>query len=290
MKHRKLPDPPELRMILEDESPSGISEASELGGGPLDPAKVREHLLSLAKMFTESKSTRHTDSNVHGDISKLLELTSPAGDVIDLRMVPTEQIRNIRELLIERKQVGHIDRIYPVVQVVNVTPRIIELLRRNPEDLRHLSPEQFERLVADRLVKMGFDVYQTGVVNTPDGGVDLIATPKQRGVGSYLLATQVKHHRTGRPTTRAEVDRLLAWKDSFFRLGLMVTNTRFTQPARWIAEQPSHRNFMRLRDFGDLKRWICDNFTDEADWSELPETIQLAPGVVIKIPKARKPE
>ena len=176
-----------------------------------------------------------------------------------------------------------------IVQVVNATPELIKLLRRNPENLRQLTPEAFEHLVADRLDRMGFDVALTGGVNTCDGGIDIIATPKQRNAASFLLAAQVKHHSTGQPATRADVDRLLAWKDSVFRLGLIVTNTRFTASARWVAERNTNRAFLRLREFADLKRWLYDNFSDNEDWSEIPTSIELAPGIVVQVPKLYLP-
>ena len=173
------------------------------------------------------------------------------------------------------------------IELVDVTPSLIQLLRENPQNLAQLSPMQFEHLVANRLDRMGFDVVLTGGLNTRDGGIDLVATPKERSLASFLLATQIKHHRTNQPTTREHVDRLLAWKDSIFRMGLIVTNTRFTEDAKWIAAK--NTNFIRLREFGDLTRWLHDNFRDAADWSELPGSIELAPGIVVQIPRPRLP-
>lgn len=152
--------------------------------------------------------------------------------------------------------------------------------------MANLSPDDFERFVAGRLERMGYDVTLTGRMSQRDGGIDLIAVPKLRTVGAYLLAGQMKHHRTGARTGRVAVDRLLAWKDSPFRLALLVTNTDFTADALWLAERQENRGFLRLRGFGDLKRWIQDDFTSDQDWREIPEAIQLAPGVSIRIPRA----
>jgi hypothetical protein len=33
----------------------------------------------------------------------------------------------------------------------------------------------------------------------------------------------------------------------------------------------------------DLKRWIDSNFTDEAEWREMPTAIELCPGVTIDL-------
>jgi hypothetical protein len=66
-----------------------------------------------------------------------------------------------------------------------------------------------------------------------------------------------------------------------FHIGMVVTNTSFTADARWYAEnQPA---IIRLRDMEDLKRWIDSNFTDEAEWREMPAAIELCPGVTIDL-------
>jgi transcriptional regulator with XRE-family HTH domain len=175
----------------------------------------------------------------------------------------------------------------PQVSFLDVTPQLLVLLRDNPEELRNLSPERFEHVVAERIDRMGYDVRLTGRTNRRDGGIDLIAVPKIRTVGSFLMAAQIKHHRSDRTTGRPDVDRLLAWKDSLIRIGLMVTNTSFSQDARWLADQVNNRAFLRLRDFEDLKRWLRGQFDSELDWRELPDVISLAPGITVEVPKAR---
>jgi hypothetical protein len=35
----------------------------------------------------------------------------------------------------------------------------------------------------------------------------------------------------------------------------------------------------------DLKRWIASNFTDEAEWREMPVVLELSPGVTIDLSK-----
>lgn len=175
----------------------------------------------------------------------------------------------------------------PQVSYLDVTPQLIELIRDNPDELRNLSPERFEHLIAQRFDRMGYDVQLTGATTRRDGGIDLIAVPKVKTVGSFLMAVQVKHHRTNRTTGRADVDRMLAWKDSPFRVGVMVTNTTFSHDAKWLAEQANHKAFLRLRDFEDLKRWLRDQFDSEFDWREIPDVISLAPGITVPVPKGR---
>jgi transcriptional regulator with XRE-family HTH domain len=171
------------------------------------------------------------------------------------------------------------------VEVVDITSTILPILHDDPRKLALLSPEQFERFVAERLDRMGYDTTLSGPTTLKDGGIDLIAVPRVRTVGCFLLAGQVKHHRAGARTGRAAVDRLLAWEASAFRLGLLVTNTEFTKDALWVAGLEQHRSFLRLRDFNDLKRWIQDDFSSDRDWREIPETIDVAPGIAIQVPR-----
>jgi hypothetical protein len=174
-----------------------------------------------------------------------------------------------------------------IITVADATPHLLELLRRDPGRLSELSAEQFELLVAERLDRMGYAVQRTGATNLKDGGIDIIAMPKTADVASVLLAVQVKHHRGARPTGRDAVDRLLAWQNTAFRLGMLVTNTRFTRDAVWTASQDPGRHFLRLRDFVDLTRWLRGVFNSELDWREIPDSVELAPGVSVHIPKAR---
>ncbi len=127
----------------------------------------------------------------------------------------------------------------------------------------------------------------TGATNRKDGGIDLIAVPKSLSVGSVVIAGQMKHHRADHKTGREAVDRLLSWKDSSFGVGMLVTNTAFTKDAIWTAQHERNARFLRLRDFTDLKRWLQDQWSNEEDWREIPDRIELAPGVVIEIPKPR---
>jgi hypothetical protein len=174
-----------------------------------------------------------------------------------------------------------------LVRVVDFSPELVRFLQEDPGRLRSLTADQFERFVAERLDRMGYNVTLTGATNRNDGGIDLIAVPKLASVGSVVIAGQMKHHSGDQRTGRDAIDRLLAWKDSYFGVGLLVTNTSFTKDAVWTAQQERNARFLRLRDFTDLKRWLEDRFGEENDWREIPDRIELAPGVVIEIPRPR---
>jgi hypothetical protein len=67
--------------------------------------------------------------------------------------------------------------------------------------------------------------------------------------------------------------------------GVLVTNTSFTVDADWVA---SRIGSIPLRDFSDVHRWIHGRFIDSQDWRELPDEIELCPGVRVRIPKPTK--
>jgi hypothetical protein len=66
-----------------------------------------------------------------------------------------------------------------------------------------------------------------------------------------------------------------------FNAGLLVTNTAFTPDAEWFARE--HARLLRLRGFSDIGRWLELDFSDDAEWREIPREIEVCPGVVIPI-------
>src|SRR5262249_3947748 len=151
---------------------------------------------------------------------------------------------------------------------------------------RRLRPDQFESFVANRLDRMGYKVTLTGPTNRKDGGIDIIAT-KDLPIGSHVLAAQVKHHRGDQKTGVETLERRAYWKKPPFTAGLLVTNTAFTVDAIKAAAYANHGSFFSLRDFNDLKGWLQDQYGSPEDWREIPDQIELAPGLFVSIPKPR---
>ena len=114
-------------------------------------------------------------------------------------------------------------------------------------------------------------------------GVDLLFWPRTTSTFPFLGAAQVKHHRnlnaTERPATVREFSGTLAGHP--FNAGLLVTNTSFSPDAKWFAREDA--KLMKLRDCSDIRRWLLDDFTDEAEWREIPPSTELCPGVVARI-------
>lgn len=171
-----------------------------------------------------------------------------------------------------------------IITVVDPIPDLLHGLRNFPENPYALDPAGFERVIASLLDQMGFDVRLTGHVYQRDGGIDLIAVPKGMTVAPFVLGAQMKYHSQNTLTERDVVDRMLSWKESVLRLGLIVTNTGFTADAIWASARVENRAFLRLRDLSDIKRWIRGDVPSLEDWRELPGEIELAPGITVAIP------
>jgi len=160
----------------------------------------------------------------------------------------------------------------------------LALFADEPERLLQLTPEQFQFLIANRLDDFGLEVTIVGDVYRKDGGIDIIAVP--RNGFPFLLAVQSKHHRRNRKTPVSDVRDLngvMQSANSIFHIGMIVTNTSFTADAQWFAENNSR--LIRLRDGRDLCRWMRRDFINDAEYREIPDEITVAPGVTIAIPK-----
>lgn len=174
------------------------------------------------------------------------------------------------------------------VHVVNITSDILKVLETNPDEVYRLTPETFEEFICERLQAMGYGVNQVGGHSfRKDGGIDIVAWPEQAEF-PFLMAIQVKHHRSPEyKTGPGPVRELLGVVRNFpFNIGVLVTNTTFTPDAKWAAEQQSF--LMRLRDISDIRRWLKNDFLDEYDWREVPTEIVVCPDVVIRLPKSPK--
>lgn len=175
-----------------------------------------------------------------------------------------------------------------IVQLVDASPQIIEMLKKDYSYIFQINPDEFELLVCEFLSRMDLEVKRIKSVYSRDGGIDIIAWPRDSKF-PYLLATQVKHHRdpirrTG-PAPVRELQGIISCKP--FQSGLLVTNTSFTPDAKWFAANKSY--LIRLRDMNDLKKWIWNNYSDPLNMRDIPSKIELAPNLIVDIPRIIRP-
>jgi hypothetical protein len=161
---------------------------------------------------------------------------------------------------------------------------LVARIFRTPEDIFRISPEEFEQLVMDRLAAMRYVVKQVGKTNQPDGGIDIVFSPRPGDGLPFLGAVQVKHH--ARPDLRSGVEvvhsmvGVLERHRGKFNLGMVVTNTSFTQEAQWFVEPL--QLFLRLRDGSDVRRWVAGDFANPRERREFPTSIELTSKLILE--------
>lgn len=169
------------------------------------------------------------------------------------------------------------------VELIGISAVLLNHLANEPSLLYRISPEEFEELVCDRLFAMGLEPRRVGATNRKDGGVDIVFWPRLVGAFPFLGAAQVKHHRN--PSTKEGPGTVRDFAGTVaghsFNAGLLVTNTSFSPDAEWFAREKA--KLLRLRSLTDIRRWLLNNFSDEAEWREIPSSIELCPGVTIKL-------
>ncbi len=169
------------------------------------------------------------------------------------------------------------------IEVVGIGRSLSESISAEPALIHSLSPEEFEGFICERLYAMGFEPKQIGKTYQADGGIDIVFWPRGSSSFPFLGAAQVKHHRS--PTIKEGPATVREFVGSIsgrpFSAGIIVTNTSFSPTAEWFARQQG--GLIRLRGFEDICRWIENNFSADAEWREIPPTIELAPGVLVKI-------
>lgn len=170
-----------------------------------------------------------------------------------------------------------------IVTLTDFSDEFLAWLLEDVERLKSLSPEKFQLFIADRLECFGLQAQIVGDVCRKDGGVDIVAYPEGSAV-PFLIGVQAAHHRTNRKTPVGKVrdfHGVLASSNSPFHIGMIVTNTSFTPDAEWFAQ--NNQKLLRLRDLQDLKRWLREDFVNEHEWREIPDQIELAPGIRIRV-------
>lgn len=176
----------------------------------------------------------------------------------------------------------------PKVELVTgITATIINRILRDPKELYKLSPDKFEEVVIDRLEAMGYEVTKVGETYQPDGGVDIIIRAKSGF--PCCGAVQVKHHQRSALKTPVDVIQrmlgVLSQHSEKFNMGLIVTNTSYTNPGEFVLARLGQH--LLLRDGKDVHRWIRGDFNIEDEQREVPQRIQLTPHLTVDLTKKK---
>lgn len=156
-------------------------------------------------------------------------------------------------------------------------------LQRHPEEIQRLKPQAFEELLEDLFLARGYNVQRTGRANRADGGIDMVLTPEDPASIPYVIAVQAKHRSTKSKIGSVMVRELAGAVGALpVNIALLVSNAKFTTSAAWEAQRS--KPLIRLVSLEQLKEWIAGNFVAGVDWAEIPRSIEVAPGHIIKVP------
>jgi len=169
------------------------------------------------------------------------------------------------------------------VELIGIGGQLSRFLEADPSRVHGLSPRQFQEFLCEQLDAMGFEPRQVGDTYQKDGGVDILFWPREKRGFPFLGAVQAKHHqhpsRKEGPSAVRDFAGVVAGHP--INIGVMVTNTSFTADAIWFARNKAP--LLRLRDFTDIRRWLAGNFSAAEEWRDLPDSIELCPGMVVPI-------
>jgi HJR/Mrr/RecB family endonuclease len=136
------------------------------------------------------------------------------------------------------------------IRIVNSD--ILKFLKRRPEDMYNLTSRQFEEMVAELMIKRGYNVEITK--ETRDGGKDLIIA-NQTDIGNFMYYLECKKYSPNNPVG-VNLVRELAGTVSVDRVtaGILVTSSYFSPDAIQFSEKIKHQ--MSLVDYIKLKEWL----------------------------------
>lgn len=215
------------------------------------PGSAIARLLRRAGL-TESGSERATQM-IESNLSGHPLIVSTIGQLI-ARNVPIDQIVNDLQSF---EHVGvRADADRSATQLVEAaasqSDRLFELVQRQPRLLHTLTAREFEEIVAEMFTRDGFGVTLTPIAR--DGGKDIYAAKKDQ-LGSLLYVVECKKYSPDRPVGVGVVRSLhgVVQAESA-TAGILITTSRFTQPAQDFQEQIKHQ--LSLLDYHDLSRWL----------------------------------
>lgn len=136
--------------------------------------------------------------------------------------------------------------------IVSANENLVELLKKQPNHLRNISPRDFEKLLAELLKDMGWEVELTK--QTKDGGADILAY-LNTNIGRLLCLVEAKHYREDRKVGVDLVRTLYGTLcDAQANSAMLVTTSTFTPDAKEF--QKKHKYQLTLSDYADVVTWI----------------------------------
>lgn len=138
------------------------------------------------------------------------------------------------------------------IEVSKINQQMMRDLKNNPRLLHALTTRQFERLVADLLEKMGYEVHLTP--QTRDGGKDIYAAKKSE-LGSFLYLVECKKNGPEHPVGINVIRQLYGvLQQERATYAMVATTSYYSDKAIQFQKEIEHQ--MSLKDYQDLVRWL----------------------------------
>jgi restriction system protein len=189
-------------------------------------------------------TTRTTDVRVRG--AREIPIGPPEGKLYGLK----------DQLIVPQKKI--LASVAPIVVTAN--DRLIEKLKRKPDDLFRISPRQFEEVIADILTDMGMEVELTPA--TRDGGKDILAY-MSTDIGKFLCLVEAKRYSRKRPVDVSLVRALFGTLvDHKATSGMLVTTSSFGPDAKSFQER--HKYQLSLKDYSNVVEWLMKYKTNSS--------------------------
>lgn len=231
--------------------PLELSRSEQLGLTPLSNSSIQD-------LLEETLSTDLTDDQIAKAI--LASKGHPLAVSILSRLIKGESIDSIlslvnkplydlsKKILIPEKEIIIATR--PVI--ISANNGLISSLKKQPSDLRKLTPREFEQLLADLLSDMGWEVELTK--QTRDGGSDILAY-LNTDIGKLLCLVEAKHYREDRKIGVDLVRTLYGTLcDAQANSAMLVTSSSFSPDAKVFQQR--HKYQLTLREYADVVEWI----------------------------------
>lgn len=238
-------------LIFIRQKPLKLSRSQSLHLEPLSTSSAEE---LLKKLLT----TELSDEKLHNVIAASKGL--PLALSLLSRLIKGEDVQSVistsddplykleNNILVPKREI--ISTVKPVI--VSANNSLISTLKKQPRDLYKLTPREFEKLLADLLQDMGWDVELTK--QTRDGGSDILAY-LNTDVGRLLCLVEAKHYREDRKIGVDLVRTLYGTLcDAQANSAMMVTTSTFTKDAKTF--QQKHKYQLSLKDYADIVEWI----------------------------------
>lgn len=208
-----------------------LQAASKISIDPNDLTKLATAVNGYPLALHLLASLIHT--NEPSEISRLL-----AGnfyDLSDFSQAPSSEIISVAK-----------------PAIISASEALVRDLQKRPEDLLGISDRDFEKVLAELLTDMGWDVELTKA--TRDGGKDILAYMNTE-IGQLLCLVEAKRYRTDRKVGVDLVRTLYGTLcDYQANSAMMVTTSSFSPNAHEFQQR--HQYQLSLRDYTDVVGWI----------------------------------